>query len=488
MKDTELLRQMLASLLLESSVRFTALAQLHAGQLIGPVFSALASERVELVEVFQSHYPDQPFFAAVKAEALSPDLEVMLENVNSTAGQEDFTALEVAIAAETDLSETLEDLPEDVLAEQIRSVVSRQIDGGLVRLRRAREDARNAGLTIEFTVKSIGGRLEPHRVPTYEVWYGTNRAPVHRQGELIGFSAESAAQVTYGKCAVSIPKTHRIGESKPSLMRWLRFGDRPLSLASVSSMSGPDFWTDIAAELKSGSTPGDAIVFLHGYRVSFEDAAICAAQMGADLGVQGGAMAFFSWPSQGRLFGYSADEAAIEASEVTITDFLGQFIRHSSARKVHLVAHSMGNRGLLRAVNRIAAQAAAGSGKTFGQIILAAPDVDRRTFEMLYGAYEAVADRTTLYLSQKDLAIRSSRFLHIGDRVGLAPPVTVLPNIDTVNVSKVDLSLLGHGYVSSCRPVLTDMHQMLVSDIAPDLRAGLSAVTVANGRYWELAA
>lgn len=199
-------------------------------------------------------------------------------------------------------------------------------------------------------------------------------------------------------------------------------------------------------------------------------------------------MAFFSWPSHGRPIGYLADEATIEASENQITAFLEDFVGKAGARRVHLIAHSMGNRGLLRAVNRIASSAVARSGKPFGQIILAAPDVDRRTFKMLHEAYAAVAERTTLYVSGTDHAVRSSRGLHAMDRVGLTPPVTVLPNIDTISVTKVDLSFLGHGYVAGCRPVLTDMHQVLVSDIEPARRAGLSALSTPDGGYWEIAA
>jgi esterase/lipase superfamily enzyme len=58
----------------------------------------------------------------------------------------------------------------------------------------------------------------------------------------------------------------------------------------------------------------DALIFVHGYNVSFQEAALRAAQIGFDLSVKG-AMAFFSWPSQGATAHYSADEATIEASE-----------------------------------------------------------------------------------------------------------------------------------------------------------------------------
>ena len=73
-------------------------------------------------------------------------------------------------------------------------------------------------------------------------------------------------------------------------------------------------------------------IFLHGYNVSFEEAALRAAQIGFDLSIRG-AMAFFSWPSQGDLAGYSADEASIEASEFVIMEFLENFVTVSQKQK-----------------------------------------------------------------------------------------------------------------------------------------------------------
>ena len=149
----------------------------------------------------------------------------------------------------------------------------------------------------------------------------------------------------------------------------------------------------------------------------------------------------------------------------------------------------MGNRGVLRAVNRIAVTAQQRSGKPFGQIILAAADVDADTFRLLSAAYEEVASRTTLYVSKRDLAIEASRWLHSFPPAGLMPPTLVLPGIDTINVTNVDLTMLGHGYIAAARDVLSDMHALIRRGVPPDERFGLRQTTNEHGEsYWLIGA
>jgi esterase/lipase superfamily enzyme len=253
----------------------------------------------------------------------------------------------------------------------------------------------------------------------------------------------------------------------------------------VVSLAESEYWARIATSLRQ--TPvleREAVVFLHGYNVSFEQAALRAAQLGYDLGISG-VTAFYSWPSKGTLAGYPADEATIEASEAFITAFLIDMATRSGAAKVHVIAHSMGNRALLRAIERIASRAAGLAGIPFSQIILAAADVDRDTFVRLSASYKSVAQRTTMYVCARDRAVEASHWLHDFPRAGLVPPVLVVPGIDTINVSNVDLTLLGHGYVAEARDVLQDMHRLIREDSPPDRRFGLRKVMTPQGKtYW----
>jgi esterase/lipase superfamily enzyme len=324
----------------------------------------------------------------------------------------------------------------------------------------------------------------------YVVWYGTNRRPNDPHDAGKGFSAMRDNVVHYGSCRVFIPESHKIGSiGSPWWKRLLTMTDDRLKLIAIDWLQQGDYWNGIAVQLAGiDAEERGALIFVHGYNVSFEEAALRAAQIGFDLSVKG-AMAFLSWPSQGATSAYSADEATIEASEGVIADFMTDFAERSGATAVHIIAHSMGNRGVLRAVNRIAAKAQRRTGKPFGQIILAAADVDADVFRQLCAAYANVANRTTLYVSKRDRAVEASRWLHHFARAGLMPPTLVVPGIDTINVTNVDLTMLGHGYIAEARDVLIDMHALLTRGAPPEERFGLRAAKNEEGaRYWLIGA
>jgi esterase/lipase superfamily enzyme len=319
------------------------------------------------------------------------------------------------------------------------------------------------------------------------VWYATNRQP-HGDSFEAGYGARVDDRVHLGCCDVVIPASHRIGElGSPWIRRILSGTDDRLRVHQLVPMEAERFWTGVRAS--AASFPPEqrhALVFIHGYRVSFRDAALRAAQLGYDLGVKG-PVAFFSWPSRATLMGYPADGSAVEASEGAITRFLIRFARDCGADRVHVIAHSMGNRPLLRALQRIVPASRQEPAIRFGHLVLAAPDITRQLFLEVADDYRRLSHRTTLYVSHEDRALRTSFRLH-GPRVGLAPPVTCVPGIDTVHVANVDRTLLGHSTFAEARPVLSDIHALLNFDAQPERRVGLIERRQGGDRYWEVRA
>jgi esterase/lipase superfamily enzyme len=328
---------------------------------------------------------------------------------------------------------------------------------------------------------------EPDGV-VFPVWFGTNRKP-HPRGN--GFSGDRHDRLTHGRVEVYVPEAHRFGETGTAFWKkLLRFDlrDDRLRVQHIEPQGRNAFFSEIQAATdavrENGETP-HALFFLHGFNVTFEDAAIRAAQIGLDLKVPG-PTGFFSWPSRGSVTAYPADEASIEGSEQAITDFLVDFTQNCGAGKVHLIAHSMGNRGLLRALQRIAANAETRGKVKFGQVFLAAPDVDRDLFLNLARLYPEHAERTTLYASNVDLAVHLSAKLHSAPRAGYYAPYTVAPGVDTVVVPDFDIDLLGHSYFAQAEALLHDMYDLIRHGAPPALRQRISPTVDEGLSFWKL--
>jgi esterase/lipase superfamily enzyme len=326
----------------------------------------------------------------------------------------------------------------------------------------------------------------------FPVWFGTNRKPNANHS---GFGVERHDRVTLGRVEVLVPEAHRLGETGSSIwQKLLRLDlrDDKLRIQRLERQMRDAFYAEIQAAVLAAREGDDesnrasqALVFLHGFNVSFEEAAIRAAQIGCDLKMPG-PTAFFSWPSRGSVTAYPADEATIEASERAITDFLVDFSASCGAQKVHLIAHSMGNRGLLRALGRISANAQTRGQVKFAQIILAAPDVDRDLFLDLARVFPLCAERTTLYASNADLPVHVSARLHDAPRAGYFTPYTVAPGIDTVAVPDFDIDLLGHSYFAQAGALLDDMRELMHKGTSPASRERLTPDIHEGHGFWKL--
>jgi esterase/lipase superfamily enzyme len=344
------------------------------------------------------------------------------------------------------------------------------------------------GVPPEYDRPSVvrGNRSLPQSSQTnapivYPLWYGTNRKPKDANGVFKGFSGQGDDCIHYGTCEVVVKKTHKFASAEWFQNLFTR--STQFDRTSLQQMVELDFWASIQsnlAEIDRGKR--NALVFIHGYNVSFAGAAKTAAQLGCELEIP--MTAFYSWPSKGRLLKYGADESSIEDSEKHIANFLTEFVKVAQADRVHIIAHSMGNRGLLRSIDKIAKQFP-GETKPFGQIILAAPDVSPTLFKNEATAYQSIADRTTLYVSRKDKALSASSWIHGNSRTGFSPPITIVPTIDTIDVSNTDLNLLGHGYCMEDWNVLRDMHSLLNENKPPESR-GLGSGVYKTQKYWTI--
>ncbi|HSC45993.1 MAG TPA: alpha/beta hydrolase [Candidatus Acidoferrum sp.] len=320
-----------------------------------------------------------------------------------------------------------------------------------------------------------------------KVFYATDRQPTGKTepAAFYGFDRGPDNRFALGTCDVSIPRDHRIGQLESPKFWKLQFRQDPgrdVVLLSVTPSPEDVFYRELSASVDASSEK-KAFVFVHGYYTSFEDAARRTAQLAYDLRFQGVPI-FYSWPSKDAVLDYAADEATIDWVRPHLKYFLKQVARRSNADSIYLVAHSMGNRILTRALSDLAAEHPGIPKSRFKEVVLAAPDVDAGEFRQLARKIESAATHITLYASSKDKALVASKLFHDYARAGESGDhLLVVQGIDTIDVSAIDTGFLGHSYVADNSSVITDIFYLL-SGVPVAKRACLTSHSLTNLDYW----
>jgi len=285
---------------------------------------------------------------------------------------------------------------------------------------------------------------------------------------------------------VLIPKDHAEGEvERPSFMRF-SFKEDPnkhIVLKNVQEQTKAEF-VDSLKQSVVKSPKGQLLVYIHGYRVTFEEAARQTAQLAYDLDKDLSLVpVFFSWPSRGKYLAYRADLDNAEFSKPRLTEFLRMIAKRAGAKSVHVIAHSMGNQALRYALKDIRSS---GSDPIFHDLILTAPDIDADVFKDQIAPWlRNKAKRTTLYCSRTDVALWLSKRYRRGQVVGDEP--IVFDGIDTIDVSGVDTSPLKHSYFRESKTVLSDLYDLVMGGLDPVDRRGPKRTRRSDGlQYWIL--
>jgi esterase/lipase superfamily enzyme len=325
----------------------------------------------------------------------------------------------------------------------------------------------------------------PRAVVTLPVFYGTNRKREDGDGTRAVYTSQRATNLDFGVADVSIPLRHRLGRVEGPRLWRLEVSEDParhVTIHTVEPLDREGFTGRMGGALASADER-DALVFIHGYHVSFDEALRRTAQIAYDLKFPGCAV-LFSWPSYGNLIGYLKDGSNAEWAFPDFRDFLNLMLTKMGARTVHVIAHSMGSRLLLDALDRFDVRALPAGSAQLGQVVFAAPDVDAETLQRTARTLPGRATRLTFYMSSNDLALRVSRLLHGHNRAGA--DLFVIDGIDTVDASQADTSLigLGHSYYGSQRSILSDLCTLINSSLHPARRFDVDAATSDIGLYW----
>lgn len=314
------------------------------------------------------------------------------------------------------------------------------------------------------------------------VFYVTDRKPTGDPKPELAFGGERAVDgvLSYGRADVNIPYSHKPGHIETPWLKLekLREASKHIFILTLESRDEEQFFADIA-----GSTAeGDVLVYVHGFNVRFEDALVRAAQISFDFGFKG-APIVYSWPSWGSLTAYNSDSENVLWSARHIETFLRTLTERANGRKIHLVAHSMGSKGLLTALRYMAYRG--GDAPLFSSVILCAPDFDAGLFrEQVAAEVQPLGARWVVYSSNKDIALTASEQLNAAPRLG--KPVTYAEGFEIIDASELEVTPWSvpeaHSYYATKQVVLDDMVKVL-SGMAASAR-GLKAFQEAGGTTW----
>lgn len=289
----------------------------------------------------------------------------------------------------------------------------------------------------------------------------------------------------FGTVSVTIPTARGRGEF-PVPGGWL-FVDKPDPAKHFLVREiVPGDRKSFCGYLSAPAQENDLLVFVHGYRVTFAEAALRTAQLAHDLEFRGKTM-FYSWPSAGKADGYWQDEDSCRISVLRFEKLLAELLT-AKVRKVYIVAHSMGSRIVIPALSRLAQERKDVS--KIAEVIVAAPDFNVIEFKQVserFAQLRSKGTRMTLYASSNDAALRVSRGIHSYQRLGESGPrLSTFAGVDSIDASATTplTRAFGHSYVSDSPRVITDIQQIVLHRSEPQQR-GLTEVPSASLKGWR---
>ena len=203
-----------------------------------------------------------------------------------------------------------------------------------------------------------------------------------------------------------------------------------------------------------------ALIFVHGYNTTFAFGAKRMAQLQADLKYEGRPI-LFSFGAAGRLDDYINDTEAAELASPALHELIVALA--NAGATIDLIAHSMGARIALRAMND-------SNAPKLRYVILAAPDVDPAAFLRLTEKALPHTQRLTVYTSKFDVAMSASAAVHNGrPRVGEGMTAKVadkLSGAEIIDATQRAADPYAHSYFAESKVVIEDIRAILAGKAA----------------------
>jgi esterase/lipase superfamily enzyme len=335
----------------------------------------------------------------------------------------------------------------------------------------AQADSTKKADTVQI-VKKDSSATKPtiSTVKGVKVLYGTDRKVIHLTGKQIAYGEESAdinEKYKVGYTIVTIPPIHKPGNiERPSIWK-LEFHEDTLKHMTekvIVPLNDRDFNTLLS---KTGKGT-DAFIFVHGYNTSFQDAAFRTAQLAFDIHLPI-APIMFSWSSNGKTRSYIRDVENVQVALPAFEDFLKRVAKEGHFKKIHLIAHSMGNRLISEALLALKDDT---TNLKIDQIIMAAPDVNASIFKRDYAAAMVKkSKRITVYSAQNDWALKTSNEISGHTRLGqVGLPPFIVDKVDIIDAQNEKTDFLGHDRFARSVVIIKDINTLLLKGTDPMTR------------------
>jgi esterase/lipase superfamily enzyme len=350
---------------------------------------------------------------------------------------------------------------------------------------------------------------EPARPGDSERFYSRDRGTQVRLGE---------ARIVLGRSDVTWEMARQMSVLKNGTERYpLQVADieeygildrtiHPILLNSGDVVADPAPRQRFAAAVNqrlATSRKQDVFVYVHGYKVNFENPVLIAAELWHFLGYDG-VFIPFAWPSRLGRLDYFGDTESARYSALFLREFLEFLAEETDVRNINILGYSAGTRLVAAALHQLALKHDGSSRDDLARrlrisdVILVGSDIDRGIFATyLADGLANVPARLTIYESPADKALGMALFAFGRERIGQLDPADLSPAARAYLRGSDAISLVsvanapgfdagnGHSYFRDSPLVSSDVLAALRYDLHPAER-GLEQDTGTG--VWEFPA
>jgi esterase/lipase superfamily enzyme len=325
--------------------------------------------------------------------------------------------------------------------------------------------------------------ISEEEVPYRGILYATDRKPseeerVHYENQR-GFALRlGMAEIILGGEALDWEEARRISLLKN------RSAAYPLKVSAVhefgvldrsaSELMDPDLLpSDLQAAATSFSQLVNAklaisrqkeiLIYVHGYKVVFDNPVLVTTELWHFLGYDGVAIAF-AWPATPSRLAYFSDIETAALSAFNLRLLIEYLAEETDAESINIIGYSAGTRVVIDALGQLALihartpQEESKRELPIGQVILVGSDYDRGLFAAnLMDGMLKISKNLTIYASETDRALSLSQWLFGRNRLGqmwtqrpLKPHVQAYleknESLRIIDVTKAESAGAGNGH------------------------------------------